>query len=50
LLCEYVLWTKIALSTIVCATHITLGGYIGKIIEVYVEDIVVKSCHSGLIL
>jgi hypothetical protein len=41
---------KNALATIVRATHITLTPHIGKTVEVYVDDIVVKSHQSDLFL
>ena len=37
---------KNALATFVRATHITLKPHIGKIVEVYVDDIVVKTRRS----
>ena len=41
---------KNALATVVRATHITLKPHIGKTVEVYVDDIVVKSHQSDLFL
>jgi predicted Rdx family selenoprotein len=41
---------KNALATFVRATHITLGPHIGKILELYVDDIVVKTRKSDSIL
>ena len=41
---------KNSLATVVRATHITLTPHIGKTVEVYVDDIVVKSHQSDLFL
>ena len=43
MLCKYGIWFKNDLSTFIRATHTTLGEHIGKTVEVYVYDIVVKT-------